>query len=121
MFGLLKTAACPCRKPWDNFEMTLGPRRLSGKGTCSTRGGSRTFVNPDLTRRISVSSWQDGYTLETLDIYTIDDGIESVVIHDVRLLPFFMFNVYQNTPMTGRSHARHMYVPTLAFKVITLT
>ena len=49
--------------------------------------------------------------METLDIYTIDDGIESVVIHDVRLLPFFMFSVFHNPPTTDLSHARHMYVP----------
>ena len=27
---------------------------------------------------------QDGYTLETLDIHTIEDGVEKVIIHNVR-------------------------------------
>ena len=29
---------------------------------------------------------QDGYTLETLDIHTIENGIEQIIIHNVRSL-----------------------------------
>lgn len=47
--------------------------------------------------------------METLDIYTIEDGIESVIIHDVRPFPL----PSHNAPMTDVSRARHMYVPTI--------
>lgn len=28
--------------------------------------------------------------METMDVYTIDDGVEKVIIHDVRPLPIFI-------------------------------
>ena len=48
---------------------------------------------------------QDGYTLETLDIYTIEDSVEKVVIHDVRLLPLLMFAVCHDALMTDPHQA----------------
>jgi hypothetical protein len=51
---------------------------------------------------------KDGYTLETLDLYTIDDGVESVIIHGVRPLPP-MFTVCHDTPMTYLSPGICMY------------
>lgn len=45
-------------------------------------------VEPSGLARIpSHARKQDGYTMETLDVYTIDDGVERVIIHDVRPLP----------------------------------
>jgi len=50
--------------------------RLSGKG----------LIDPFLSKTCVALTFriQDGYTLETLDIHTIEDGVEKVIIHNVR-------------------------------------
>ena len=43
---------------------------------------------------------QDGYTLETLDIHTIEDGVEKVIIHNVRTSPDDQYNIHLTTTGT---------------------
>ena len=43
---------------------------------------------------------QDGYTLETLDIHTIEDGVEKVIIHNVRTSSYNLSTIHLITTGT---------------------
>lgn len=51
--------------------------------------------------------------METLEVYTIDDGVEKVIIHDVRLPT----SSCHDALMADLCDCRHMYVPLLPISV----